>query len=91
MQLNTAIRIERTGPPEAFVERTVPLRRVGSNDVHLRVTAVGVNFADLMMRAGIYDTIPDGPFSPGFEVAGAARSPELSVTGRSAARRSVAA
>ena len=66
----TAIRIERTGPPEAFVERQVPLRAIGPGDVHLRVTAVGVNFADLMMRAGIYDTIPKGPFSPGFEVAG---------------------
>ncbi len=66
----TAIRIERTGPPEAFVERQVPLREIGPTDVHLRVAAVGVNFADLMMRAGIYDTIPEGPFSPGFEVAG---------------------
>ncbi len=70
MTETTAIRIERTGPPEAFVERQVPLRKIGPDDVHLRVTAVGVNFADLMMRAGIYDTIPEGPFSPGFEVAG---------------------
>ncbi len=70
MTTTMAIRIERTGPPEAFVARDIPLRALEPTDVHLRVTAVGVNFADLMMRAGIYDTIPKGPYSPGFEVAG---------------------
>jgi NADPH:quinone reductase-like Zn-dependent oxidoreductase len=73
MTETTAIRIERTGPPEAFVDRRVPLRPLGPADLHLRITAVGVNFADLMMRAGIYDTIPKGPVSPGFEVAGEVR------------------
>jgi len=34
------------------------------------VHAAGVNFADLMMRAGLYGTVPPRPFSPGFEVAG---------------------
>jgi NADPH:quinone reductase-like Zn-dependent oxidoreductase len=34
------------------------------------VEAAGVNFADLMMRAGLYGTVPPMPYSPGFEVAG---------------------
>jgi NADPH:quinone reductase-like Zn-dependent oxidoreductase len=38
--------------------------------VHVRVLAAGVNFADLVMRAGLYGTVPDLPYSPGFEVAG---------------------
>jgi NADPH2:quinone reductase len=29
-----------------------------------------VNFADLLMRAGLYGTVPPRPFSPGFEVEG---------------------
>jgi NADPH:quinone reductase-like Zn-dependent oxidoreductase len=34
------------------------------------VAAAGVNFADLMMRTGLYGTVPRRPYSPGFEVAG---------------------
>jgi NADPH:quinone reductase-like Zn-dependent oxidoreductase len=52
------------------VERDVPLPTLGPHDVHIRVRAAGVNFADLMMRAGLYGTVPPRPYSPGFEVAG---------------------
>jgi NADPH:quinone reductase-like Zn-dependent oxidoreductase len=48
----------------------VPLEQPGPTDVHLRVQAAGVNFADLLMRAGLYATVPERPYSPGFEVAG---------------------
>jgi NADPH:quinone reductase-like Zn-dependent oxidoreductase len=65
-----AIRIERLGAPEVLVERGVPLPDPGPDQVHLRVAAAGVNFADLVMRAGLYGTVPDRPFSPGFEVTG---------------------
>ncbi len=68
--MNTrAILIERLGPPEVLVEREIPLRAPRPGEVHLRVLAAGVNFADLMMRVGLYDTVPPRPFSPGFEVA----------------------
>jgi NADPH:quinone reductase-like Zn-dependent oxidoreductase len=66
----TAILIDRLGPPEALVAREVPLRDPGPGEVHLRVEAAGVNFADLLMRVGLYGTVPRRPFSPGFEVAG---------------------
>lgn len=66
----SAILIERLGPPEVLAEREVPLPDLGPDDVHLRVRAAGVNFADLMMRAGLYGTVPPRPYSPGFEVAG---------------------
>lgn len=65
-----AILIERLGAPEVLVEREVPLRDPGEGEVHLRVRATGVNFADLLMRVGLYGTVPPRPFSPGFEVAG---------------------
>ncbi len=38
--------------------------------MHLSVHAAGVNFADLLMRTGLYGTVPPRPFSPGFEVSG---------------------
>jgi NADPH:quinone reductase-like Zn-dependent oxidoreductase len=65
-----AILIERCGPPDVFVERDVPLSDLGPRDVHLRIEAAGVNFADLIMRMGLYGTVPPRPFSPGFEIAG---------------------
>ena len=65
-----AILIERLGGPDVLVEREVPLRDPAPGEVHLAVDAAGVNFADLMMRAGLYSTVPPRPFSPGFEVVG---------------------
>ena len=65
-----AILIERHGPPEVLVERDIPLAPPAQDAVHLRVRAVGVNFADLWMRVGLYSTVPELPYSPGFEVAG---------------------
>jgi NADPH:quinone reductase-like Zn-dependent oxidoreductase len=69
-QSTRAIVIERHGTPEALVERQMPLREPGLNEVHLRVEAAGVNFADLLMRTGLYPSLPPRPFSPGIEVAG---------------------
>lgn len=70
MSSTRAILIERHGAPDVLVEREVPLRAPGPAEVHLRVEAAGVNFADLMMRLGLYGTVPERPYSPGFEVAG---------------------
>lgn len=69
-QTTTAILIERYGAPEVLVEREVPLRPPGPGQLQLKVEAAGLNFADLLMRAGLYDTAPSRPYSPGFEVAG---------------------
>ncbi len=65
-----AILIKRHGPPEVLIEREVPLREPGPREVHVRVEAAGVNFADLLMRAGLYRPLPPRPFGPGLEVAG---------------------
>ena len=65
-----AIQIPRFGKPEVLVERDIPLKAPGPGEVHLRIEAVGVNFADLLQRAGLYGRVPERPFSPGFEVAG---------------------
>jgi NADPH:quinone reductase-like Zn-dependent oxidoreductase len=70
MPTTRAVLIDRLGGPDALVEREVPLRPVGPDDVQIRVLATGVNFADLLMRAGLYGTVPPRPFSPGFEVVG---------------------
>ncbi len=39
-------------------------------EVVVRVHRAGMNFADLMMRQGLYGAAPDFPFTPGYEVSG---------------------
>jgi NADPH:quinone reductase-like Zn-dependent oxidoreductase len=85
----TAILIERHGPPDVLAERTVPLGDPGADEVHLEVEAAGVNFADLLMRAGLYGTVPPMPYSPGFEVAGTVRRVGAAVTDWRVADRAV--
>lgn len=65
-----AILIDDLGPPETLVQREIELAELGPEQVHVRVESAGVNFADLIMRMGLYGTVPSRPFSPGFEVAG---------------------
>jgi NADPH:quinone reductase-like Zn-dependent oxidoreductase len=85
-----AILIERHGPPDVLAERSVPLPGLGPLDVHLEVQAAGVNFADLLMRAGLYGTVPPMPYSPGFEVAGLVRRLGARVTDWAVGDRAVA-
>jgi len=85
-----AILIDRLGPPEVLVERDVPLHEPGSGEVLLRVEAAGVNFADLIMRQGLYQTVPPRPFSPGFEVAGRVAAVGAGVEGWAPGERALA-
>jgi len=43
---------------------------VGAGEVRIAVKAAGINFADLMARAGTYPDAPDPPCVVGYEVAG---------------------
>ena len=42
----------------------------GPGQVTVRIHRAGINFADLMMRQGLYGSNPDYPFTPGYEAAG---------------------
>jgi len=65
-----AVVIPRFGPPEVLAERAEALPEPGPGEIHLRVRAAGVNFADLLQRVGLYGQVPDLPYPPGFEVSG---------------------
>ena len=45
-----------------------------NNEVMIEVHRAGINFADLMMRQGLYGAAPDFPFTPGYEVSGVIRA-----------------
>ncbi len=42
----------------------------GEGELRIAVRAIGVNFADIFCRLGLYAAAPPVPFTPGFEVAG---------------------
>lgn len=62
--------IPRAGPPEVLVVREAPDPAPGPGEVRIAVEAAGVNFADLMARAGVYPDAPPVPCVVGYEVAG---------------------
>ncbi|MGH9509548.1 MAG: zinc-binding dehydrogenase [Terriglobales bacterium] len=65
-----AIVVRRYGPPEVLEWREVPDPKPGAGQVLIRVKAVGINFADILARLGVYSGTPKPPFVPGLEIAG---------------------
>jgi NADPH:quinone reductase-like Zn-dependent oxidoreductase len=65
-----AMVVRRYGPPEVFESQELPDPQPKPGEVLIRVKAVGVNFADLLQRMGIYPGTPKPPFIPGLEIAG---------------------
>jgi NADPH2:quinone reductase len=64
-----AIRIHKTGGPEAMNLHDVALDPPGKGEAHVRHHAIGVNFVDVYFRTGFYPAA-SLPFTPGGEAAG---------------------
>ena len=73
--------ITRFGPPEVLQIQEIPIPTPKDNEVLVKVKAIGLNFADVMARLGIYPSIPDPPFVPGIEFSGTVRSVGNNVRG----------
>ena len=65
-----AVVIARKGGPEVMSLEERPAPAVPADGVRVAVKAAGVNFADLMMRMGMYPDAPKLPATPGYEVSG---------------------
>jgi NADPH:quinone reductase-like Zn-dependent oxidoreductase len=66
-----ALVLVKAGPPEQALEvRDWPEPAPGAGDVLIDVRAAGLNFADVMARAGLYPDAPKPPCVMGYEVAG---------------------
>jgi synaptic vesicle membrane protein VAT-1 len=65
-----AMVVRRYGPPEVFEWREVPDPQPKPGEALIRVKTVGINFADLLQRMGIYPGTPKPPFVPGMEISG---------------------
>jgi NADPH:quinone reductase len=66
--MDHAIRIYRTGGPEAMIWEKVQVSRPGPGEILLRQTAVGLNYIDIYYRTGLYPA--ELPFTPGLEGVG---------------------
>jgi len=64
-----AIRVHKTGGPEALQFEEVQVGQPGAGEVKLRQHAIGLNYIDVYLRTGLYPQ-PTSPFIPGMEGAG---------------------
>ncbi len=64
-----AIRIHEHGGPEVLRWEDVQIPSPAPGDVHIKQTAVGLNFIDIYHRSGLYP-LPGLPATPGMEGAG---------------------
>jgi NADPH:quinone reductase len=64
-----AVRVHKTGGPEALVYEQVSLPDPGPGEVRIRQRAIGLNYIDVYFRSGQYPA-PSSPFTPGNEAAG---------------------
>ncbi len=73
--------VDRYGGPERLVlrEREDPVP--GPGEVLVRTAAIGLNFADIFVRAGVYPRTPKVPFVPGMEISGIVERVGSGVTG----------
>lgn len=60
----------RYGPPKVLELKEMPDPQPKAGEALIRVKVIGVNFADLLQRMGVYPGTPKPPMIPGIEVAG---------------------
>lgn len=55
---------------QAFELRDVSISAPSRGQLKIKVAAIGINYADIMSRHGVYRAAPPLPFIPGYDVAG---------------------
>src|ERR1700744_404668 len=69
------------GPQDMRLLTDVPVPRPGAGEVLIRVTAAGINFADVSQAHGAFGNGPQPPYLAGFEAAGEVVAAGDTVTG----------
>ena len=65
-----SIFVSKHGRPDVLVLKKHFIREPQEKEVTIKVNMIGINFADLMGRMGLYPGAPTPPYIPGFEVSG---------------------
>src|SRR5215210_9421137 len=82
--------IPRFGAPDVLQVRETPDPFPGDGEIRIRVRAVGINFADILARLGLYPDAPKPPMVVGYEVAGKVDAVGAAVVGFSEGDRVIA-
>lgn len=69
-----AVQVKKPGPVETHAVEEVPDLEAGPGQVLVDVKAAAVNYPDLLVMTGRYQTIPPLPFAPGKDGAGIVRA-----------------
>ena len=62
--------VTKYGGPEVLEIRDTPIPKPDSHQILVKVRAIGLNFADVMGRFGVYPGTPQPPFILGLEFSG---------------------
>lgn len=82
-----AIVLDRHGGPEVLRVREVPDPMPGAGQVRVRVEAIGINYAEVLSRKGLYGWAPAMPYTPGMEATGTIDALGPGVEGRAIGER----
>jgi NADPH:quinone reductase-like Zn-dependent oxidoreductase len=77
-----AIVLGRHGGPDVLSVHTVPDPTPGPGEVRVRIEAIGVNFAEVLSRKGLYGWAPAMPYTLGMEATGTIDALGADVEGR---------
>ena len=83
--------ITKAGSPSVLDVIEMPMPEPQAGEVRVEVHFAGINFADTLMRLGLYQPRPPFPFTPGYEVSGIIDSVGEGVTEFEVGQRVVAA
>ena len=85
------VSITKAGSPSVLkiIQMSEPVPK--SDEVCIEVHYAGINFADTLMRLGLYQPRPEYPFTPGYELSGVIHSLGEDVSGFEVGQRVVAA
>lgn len=82
-----AIVLDRHGGPDVLRVRELPDPAPGAGEVRVRVEAIGVNYAEILSRKGLYGWAPKMPYTLGMEAAGTIDALGAGVEGREVGER----
>ena len=85
------IAITKAGSPSVLKIHDFEMPSPSEGEVCIEVHYAGINFADTLMRLGLYQPRPPFPFTPGYEVSGTIHSLGSGVTEFEVGQRVVAA
>ena len=83
--------LTKAGGPSTLAVIPMEIPEPEAGELRIEVAYAGINFADLLMRLGLYQPRPKYPFTPGYELSGVVDAIGEGVTGFSVGQRVVAA